>query len=476
MGGKRQFRGGGRGGHNKRARHGNNQGGGKQNRGGWEGRQTYPVAEKTNAQMEAYYQMQKIVPEDEWEKFLAAARAPLPTTFRISPTCTFADEIRDKLKARHEEFVNDPSNSGDDALRPPQPLVWYPDELAWFMTVSKNGLKRTPGLEKFHQYLVAETESGNITRQEAVSMIPPLFMDVEPHHRVLDMCAAPGSKMSQLLEFVHAKCGSNGVPPGIVLANDADQDRCKMLIHQMKRLSSPSLLVLNHDAEKLPMLWMAAPEDTAAEHKKQRPIPFRFDRVLADVPCSGDGTMRKNVDVWRKWTPGQGAGLHTLQTRILTRGVELAQEGGVVVYSTCSMNPIENEAVVAHVLSQFPNSLELVDVSQELPNLVRSQGLETWRVRDRMDGSTWWDTFEQVPDKLKQVLSAFEQVPLTLIRCLTSSGGMPTMHAHAHTPHRARSCTHTHPEPLNPTPALTRTHTPRTRAQLPLNPEPACSS
>lgn len=140
------------------------------------------------------------------------------------------------------------------------------------------------------------------------------------------------------------------------------------------------------------------------------------------------------------------------------------------------MNPIENEAVVAHVLSQFPNSLELVDVSQELPNLVRSQGLETWRVRDRMDGSTWWDTFEQVPDKLKQVLSAFEQVPLTLIRCLTSSGGMPTMHAHAHTPHRARSCTHTHPEPLNPTPALTHTHTPRTRAQLPLNPEPACSS
>jgi 16S rRNA C967 or C1407 C5-methylase (RsmB/RsmF family) len=57
------------------------------------------------------------------------------------------------------------------------------------MFISRKALKRTPALEKFHKYIHANTESGNITRQEAVSMIPPLFMDVEPYHRVLDMCA-----------------------------------------------------------------------------------------------------------------------------------------------------------------------------------------------------------------------------------------------------------------------------------------------
>ena len=96
-----------------------------------------------------------------------SAGAPLPTTFRISPTCTFADEIRSKLKSRYDEFKSVMVQADDDGERqyPPQPMLWYPDELAWFMSLSKKALKKTPGLEKFHQYLVAETESGNITRQ-----------------------------------------------------------------------------------------------------------------------------------------------------------------------------------------------------------------------------------------------------------------------------------------------------------------------
>ena len=91
----------------------------------------------------------------------------MPTTFRISPTCTFADDIRSKLKTRYEELKNVMVQTDDDDERsyPPQPLQWYPDELAWFMSLSKKALKKTPGLEKFHQYLVAETASGNITRQ-----------------------------------------------------------------------------------------------------------------------------------------------------------------------------------------------------------------------------------------------------------------------------------------------------------------------
>jgi hypothetical protein len=74
-----------------------------------------------------------------------------------------------------------------------------------------------------------------------------------------------------------------------------------------------------------------------------------FDRVLCDVPCSGDGTMRKAPDIWRRWTPANGNGLHTLQLRIALRGAELLRVGGRMVYSTCTFNPVEDEAVVAEV-------------------------------------------------------------------------------------------------------------------------------
>ncbi|EKX32561.1 hypothetical protein GUITHDRAFT_82201 [Guillardia theta CCMP2712] len=412
--GGRGGRGGGRGG----------RGGKRQKREGFDDRNSWPELEKQNKSMEDYYKVQNIVPESEWEDFLKACRDTLPTTFRISPVCTFADEIREQLKSRftdlHVEDVE--MDEDDERLQPPKLIPWYPQELAWQMSISKKAIKRTAVLERFHKYLIAETETGNLTRQEAVSMIPPLLMDVKPHHRVLDMCAAPGSKTSQLLEFVHAQCGANGVPKGIVIANDADLDRCSMLIHQMKRINSPSLLVMNHEAQKIPMLW--------AKSEDGKKVPLRYDRVLADVPCTGDGTMRKNVDVWRKWTPAQAMGLHKTQLQICTRAVELCEAGGIVVYSTCSMNPIENEAVVSAVLKRFKNCLELEDVSHELPELKRRPGLLTWKVKDRKEENKWSSTpfyfsynLEDVPPNLKSVFpeSMFppaDAADLHLERCM----------------------------------------------------------
>jgi len=354
--------------------------------------------------MEAYYKEQKIIAPEKWDAFLAAARTNLPTTFRISPVVAFADDMKKKLRSHFADLKIDElakeMQEDDERLRAPEPIAWYPDELAWGMSISKKALKKTPALEKFHKYLVAETETGNITRQEAVSMIPPLFMDVEPHHRVLDMCAAPGSKTSQCLEFLHAKCGATGVPAGVVIANDADLERCSMLTHQMKRINSPSLVVLHHEAQNIPMLWQKSGEGESLTR-----TPMRYDRVLADVPCSGDGTMRKNVDVWRKWSPAQGLGLHKTQLMILARAVELCEVGGVVVYSTCSMNPIENESVVAAALGRFRHCLELEDTSSVCPSLIRHAGLHTWRVRDRKEPDTWY-TPEDLPGNLKQIYPA----------------------------------------------------------------------
>ena len=372
--------------------------------------------------MEAYYKAQKIIKEEDWDAFLKAARATLPTTFRISPVVAFADDMKKKLRSHFSDLKIDElaqeMAEDDERLKAPEPIPWYPDELAWGMSISKKALKKTPALERFHKYLVAETDTGNITRQEAVSMIPPLFMDVEPHHRVLDMCAAPGSKTSQCLEFLHAKCGANGVPSGVVIANDADRERCSMLTHQMKRINSPSLMILHHEAQNIPMLWERSGTGPGTTR-----TPMRYDRVLCDVPCSGDGTMRKNVDVWKKWSPAQGLGLHKTQIMILTRGIELCEVGGVVVYSTCSMNPIENEAVIAAVVSKFRHCVEVADTTHIAPALIRHPGLLTWQVRDRKDENVWY-TPETLPPNLKQVYpsTCFPPAPeeaaaLNLSRC-----------------------------------------------------------
>ena len=94
-------------------------------------------------------------------------------------------------------------------------------------------------MKKLHTFLVSETETGYISRQEAVSMIPPLLLDVRSHHAVLDLCAAPGSKTAQLVELLHSDgkldtSSQSVVPSGVVVANDRDNDRCYMMIHQVR--------------------------------------------------------------------------------------------------------------------------------------------------------------------------------------------------------------------------------------------------
>jgi len=219
-------------------------------------------------------------------------------------------------------------------------------------------------------------------------MLPPLVLGVEPHHKVLDMCAAPGSKTAQLIEALHNTEGDK-LPTGFVVANDKDNSRCYMLTHQAKRLQSPAVVIINHDASVLPNFVIPTPEGQPRKVVK-------FDRILADVPCTGDGTMRKNPDIWPKWTPVNGANLHPVQFRIAKRGLELLEVGGRMVYSTCSLNPVENEAVIARILSESGESVRLLDVN--LPGLKFKEGLESWTVSDK--SGALFNSWKEVPDDL----------------------------------------------------------------------------
>ena len=292
-------------------------------------------------------------------------------------------------------------------IAPVRTLDFVPN--GYQLNIDKQTLRRNTELKPFHTWLKIQTEAGFVTRQEAVSMLPPVVLAPRAGDRCLDLCAAPGSKTSQLLEWINRPTPSsttNGQccyePGGCVVANDADTKRANMLVHQMKRINSPAIMITNCDARFFPLLRDKQPNSigsgvtatgsaaAATEEKggtssseEQEGI---FDRVLCDVPCSGDGTARKNPGIWKQWSCQNGLVLHPLQIAIAIRGAQSCTIGGRLCYSTCSMNPIENEAVVAELLRLSEGSLRLLDyrdpthATSYSHGLLSRPGFTTWKV------------------------------------------------------------------------------------------------
>lgn len=347
-----------------------------------------------NERLTNYYKNIAIFEDaEELSRLLALLKTPLPTTFRITGNKSFSRILANHLEHRYFATLE------NSALRP-TPIPWYsPSGLAFSMPAGRTEFRRDETYKSLHGFLVQETELGNISRQEAVSMLPPILLDVKHNHMVLDMCAAPGSKTCQLIERMHAdfdanvaNAGQKGtIPSGVVVANDLDAQRSHMMIHQLKRLHSPCLVAVSYDASLFPTLYQSTVVDGILKRQ-----PLLFDRILCDVPCSGDGTLRKNRTVWKNWSHGQAMGLHQLQIDILSRGCQMLRIGGRIVYSTCSMNPIENEAVLAYVLDRFKGAMELVDLSDIMPHLKRCPGLTSWKVTP--DNVNFYDAFEDVPE------------------------------------------------------------------------------
>ncbi|KAK4690390.1 hypothetical protein P7C71_g6386, partial [Lecanoromycetidae sp. Uapishka_2] len=201
-------------------------------------------------------------------------------------------------------------------------------------------------------------ELGLVEEEEREEFWTTLRRELPNSFRFTDMCAAPGSKAAQLIEMVHggeearmrkavrkmkeeegrepspdgkltqeqikqeeeqtSDWSDDGRSTGLLIANDADYKRAHMLIHQMKRLNSPNLIVTNHDATMFPSIRLPSEDGHNGAPSKGRYL--KFDRILADVPCSGDGTCRKNINVWKDWNPGNALGLFPTQVRILDTG------------------------------------------------------------------------------------------------------------------------------------------------------------
>jgi 16S rRNA (cytosine967-C5)-methyltransferase len=185
------------------------------------------------------------------------------------------------------------------------------------------------------------------------------LLDVLEGQRVLDMCAAPGGKTAYIAALMHSR--------GEVVAIDRFESRLKILQKNMTRLNVDCVRVVEVDA---------------LEYKN---LPF--DRVLVDVPCSGSGTLSKKPDIKWKKDLFDIRNLNTLQSKLLAKAASLVKVEGVIVYSTCSIEPEENFEIVKKFLDENPNFKfesakgkfpdEIIDENgciQTLPHIHRTDG------------------------------------------------------------------------------------------------------
>jgi 16S rRNA (cytosine967-C5)-methyltransferase len=172
--------------------------------------------------------------------------------------------------------------------------------------------------------------AGLMSIQDEASQAIPLLLDVHTRDRVLDLCAAPGGKTPALIRAAGTK--------GFIVATDRHAHRLRAMQMQFKRLGLADAQLVELDAAQ--------------------PLPFRvdFDRILVDAPCSGTGTLARHPEIRWRLRPEQLAESREQQSRMLRMALANLARGGRLVYSTCSIEPEENEDVIAEVLKNTPTA------------------------------------------------------------------------------------------------------------------------
>ena len=197
-----------------------------------------------------------------------------------------------------------------------EPVPWEPRGYYY-------DLAARPGLSPYH-------EAGLYYLQEPSAMAPAGLLDVRPGMRVLDLCAAPGGKSTQLAAALQGR--------GLLIANEIHPQRAKILARNFERLAVANGLVLNEHPQRL------------AER-----FPRYFDRILVDAPCSGEGMFRKEEAALTDWSEETVAMCAGRQYEILCSAAAMLAPGGRLVYSTCTFAPAENEGVVSRFLHSHPD-------------------------------------------------------------------------------------------------------------------------
>ncbi len=179
-----------------------------------------------------------------------------------------------------------------------------------------------PGLSPYH-------EAGLYYLQEPSAMAPAGLLDVRPGMKVLDLCAAPGGKTTQLAAALNGQ--------GLLVCNEINPKRAKILARNIERLGVANALVLNEHPQRLEAKFSGF-----------------FDRILVDAPCSGEGMFRKEEAAVTDWSPETVEMCARRQLEILRSAAGMLADGGRLVYSTCTFAPQENEGVISRFAAEFP--------------------------------------------------------------------------------------------------------------------------
>lgn len=260
----------------------------------------------------------------DWDDFARVARSPEPTTLRV--------------RRRHE------GTSPVETLRGAgfglDPVPGLPD----FFRVTREPFPVSKTLEHW---------LGDFYIQQASTGVAAPALGARSGERILDLCAAPGGKTTHLAD----QMGDTG----IVVASDSDGNRIRALLANVYRLLHPNVLAVECDGRSFPG-------------------GARFDRVLVDVPCSGEGNVRRHGGEIRRRSDSFTEHITGIQRALLRRALELVRPGGVVLYTTCTFAPEENEAVVDDVLSRGGGAL--VPIELDVPH---APGLTSFEGRSYRD-------------------------------------------------------------------------------------------
>lgn len=247
---------------------------------------------------------------DEWEDFLQSYDSPRSYGLRRNP-----------LKATEEEFEQVVLPLFKDMQTGEFPF----ERVAW----AKEGYYYDPALQPGKHAL---HESGAYYIQEPSAMAVVEALDPQPGELILDLCAAPGGKSTQIAGRMDGR--------GLLVSNEIVPSRAKILSQNIERMGIRNAVVCNETPERMAAVFTAF-----------------FDRILVDAPCSGEGMFRKDDTAIEEWSLEHVQMCAQRQQDILQKAADMLKPGGVLVYSTCTFSPEENEGVISRFLETHPEYL-----------------------------------------------------------------------------------------------------------------------
>ena len=264
----------------------------------------------------------------------------------------FLERMKEMLGTEYEEFLNSYEKPRTFGLR----LNTSKISCEEFERIVPFPVRRIPWVENGYFYeeesrpaRCALYQAGLYYLQEPSAMTPASRIPIAPGEYVLDMCAAPGGKATA--------AGAALQGSGLLVANDISTSRARALLRNLELFGIPNLFVANEDPEKL-----------------VKSFPDFFHKIILDAPCSGEGMFRKEESLARDWTPEKSHELSQIQRRLILNAADMLRPGGLLLYSTCTFAPEEDEGTISWLLEKRPE-MELLDM---LPYDGFSAGVPAW--------------------------------------------------------------------------------------------------